>query len=434
MEWTKNKYFTLIVNVCRIVLSLVLVVSGLVKAFDPVGSMYKLGEYAALFAPGIFSDDILVVVGIFQAVFEFLLGVFLLMGVYRKMVAYLAPAAMLFFTLLTTVIYFKGGIEDCGCFGEVLELSNGETLAKNLFLLLLSVVVMLGRKRFVWYITSKSRWMVTLYSLFYIAAVEILSLTHLPVVDFGQYPVGANLRVMTLGTPDEYRVVYTYECNGDTCELPEGELPDSSWVSVGGRSELVKEGTPPSIAGFSVVDWENDIDFVDTLLADTGYVCVVAISRVERAEVSRVDKINDLYDYCLEKGVSFYATTASEDEAVELWHKRTGAEYPLYWTEEQVIRNMIRSNPGVLLIKNGVIVGKWSVSDLPAVERLSESPTGMPDGLTSLVGRLQGRRLWFSMLIVPLLFIALLDVAAYRKLMRSAGTAVHTEKSKNFDK
>lgn len=435
MEWTRNKTFTVVVNVCRLVLSLVLVVSGLVKAFDPVGSMYKLNEYASLFAPGFFSEDMLMVLGIVQAEFEFLLGIFLFMGVYRKMVAYLAPAAMLFFTALTAVIYFNGGIEDCGCFGEVLVLSNGETLAKNVFLLLLSLVVMFGRKRFVCHISSGSRWMVTLFSLFYIGSVVLLSLSHLPVVDFGQYSVGTDLRGMTRGTPDEYRVIYAYEHEGDTCELPEGECPDSAWTSVGARSELVKEGVPPLIEGFSVVDWENDNDVTDVLLADTGYVCLVAIECVEEAEISRVDKINDMYDYCLDRDVSFYVTTASDDEEVEMWCKRTGAEYTIYWSDEQVLRNMIRSNPGVLLLKNGVIVGKWNVSDLPAVEQLAQSPTGMPDGLPSLVERMQGWRFWSVLLVLPLLFISLFDATAYRKAIRSVPSAEGEEcKNENLDK
>ncbi|MBO5787612.1 MAG: DoxX family membrane protein [Bacteroidaceae bacterium] len=431
MAWTRNKYFTLIVNVCRLVLSLVLVVSGLVKAFDPIGSMYKLKEYANLFVPEVLGDDTLLMLGIAQAVFEFLLGIFLFMGVYRKMVAYLAPVAMLFFTIVTAVIYFNGGIEDCGCFGEVVVLSNGETLAKNLFLLVMSLLVMLGRKRFVFHISAGSRWMVTLFSLFYIGTVIILSLSHLPVVDSGRYSVGTDLYSMTQGTPDEYRVVYVYEHEGDTCEMPEGEIPDSTWVNIGMRSELVKEGVPPLIEGFSVVDWENDNDVTEALLSDTGYVCLVAIERVESAEVSRVDKINDMYDYCVDKGVPFYVVTASGDEEVELWRKRTGAEYSMYWSDEQVIREMIRCNPGLLLLKNGVIVGKWNVSDLPVVERLAASPTGMPDGLASLVGRMQGWRFWLLVLVVPLLFISLFDAVTFRK---SVSATDNTDENESLDK
>lgn len=414
MEWTKSRFFTVYTNICRLVLSLVLVVSGFVKAVDPIGAMYKMSEYMTAFSMDLFSDGWLLVFGISQAVVEFLLGVFLLMGVYRWVVSYLTPLAMLFFTVLTAIIYLSGNIEDCGCFGEAIALSNGETLLKNIFLLFLSLPLLWGRRRFVRCISSRTRWMVVIFAIFYIAVVEIMSYSHLPVVDFGQYKVGNDLRVLTQGIPGEYQVVSVYGRDGETCELPEGESPDSTWTFVESRSVMVKAGLEPAVPDFSIMDWEYDNDVSGELLADTGYVCLVAIERVEDASVSRVDKINDMYDYCQEIGVPFCAATASDDEEIELWSKRTGAEYPLYWADELVLRNMVRSNPGVLLLKDGVIVGKWNVSDLPPVEEMSTSPTGMPDSLPTLVQRMQGWRFWLLLLAVPMLLFALVDVVACR--------------------
>ena len=424
MDWLKNKYFTIVANACRFVLASVLVVSGFVKAVDPLGSMYKLQEYATAFSFGLISDEWLFIFGIVQAALEFLLGVFLLMGVYRKAVAFITPAVMLFFTVLTTVIYFGDNVSDCGCFGEAVTLSNGATLAKNIFLLLLSVIVMLGHRNFVRNVSSRSRWMVVLFAFFYIVLTVLLSASHLPVVDFGNYQVGFNLRAMTQGTPDEYRVIYRYERGEELCELPEGESPDSSWVCVGSRSQIIKEGTPPLLADFSIVDWEYDADMSEELLADTGYVCIVAVSDMDKASVSRVDKINDMYDYCLDNGVPFFVTTASDDAAVAHWCKRTGAEYPVYWTDELVLRNMVRANPGVLLLKDGVIVGKWNVADLPAVDDFAQSPTRMPDRLSTPVEEMRGWRFWMILLAVPLLLIALLDVFVSRNASKEKATSL----------
>ena len=88
---------------------------------------------------------------------------------------------------------------------------------------------------------------------------------------------------------------------------------------------LVKEPVLPVISDFAILDWEADMDVVPELLADSGYVCVVVIEDVGRASVSSVDKINELYDYCLDTDVPLIAATASEDDAIELWRKRTGA-------------------------------------------------------------------------------------------------------------
>ena len=414
MGWTRSKYFIAYTNICRLVLSLVLVMSGFVKAVDPIGAMYKMGEYMTAFSIDLFSDSWLLVFGISQAVVEFLLGLFLLMGVYRRVVSYLTPIVMLFFTVLTAIIYFSGNIEDCGCFGEAIALSNGETLAKNIFLLFLSLPLLSGRKRFVCHISFRTRWMVVIFAIFYIATVGIMSYSHLPVVDFSRYRVGTDLRALTQGEPGEYRVISVYEREGETCELPEGEEPDTTWTFVGNRSEIIKESIEPVIADFSIMDWEYDCDVAEELLADTGYVCLVAMERVENASVSRVDKINDMYDYCQEIGVPFYVATASEDEDIALWCKRTGAEYPLYWGDELMLRGMVRSNPGVLLFKDGVIVGKWNISDLPPVEEMAESPTGMPDGLPTLLQWMQGWRFWLLALALPLLLFVLIDVMACR--------------------
>lgn len=427
MVLRKRRGYTVATNVCRWVLALVLIVSGFVKAVDPVGSMYKLQEYVDAFSLGVFSDEFLMLAAMLQAALEFLLGISLLMGIYRRFVTWFTPLVMLFFTVLTFVIYRGDAVADCGCFGDAVTLSNGETFAKNVLLLLLSLVVFLGRRRLVYYISSKSRWMVTLFAIFYIAFAGIVSLSHLPVVDFSPYAVGEDLRALTEGTPGEYSVVDVYGRDSVLLEVADGELPDSSWTYIESRPVLVKEAVPPVIGDFAILDWEADLDVVPELLADSGYVCVVVIEDVERASVSSVDKINELYDYCLDTDVPLIAATASEDDAIELWRKRTGAEYPVLWTEEAVARKMIRANPGLVLIKDGVIAGKWNVADLPAVEVYSASATGMPDGVDTLLGYVQGWRFWILLLVLPFLFIVVVDVLACRNDGKEGDGAMQPE-------
>lgn len=414
MESSERKMYTVATNVCRWVLGLVLMVSGFVKAIDPVGSMYTLQEYADAFSAGAFSDGFMTFAAMSQSALEFLFGVCLFMGIYRRFSACLAPLVMLFFTVLTFLIYWEDKITDCGCFGEALTLSNGETLLKNVFLLFLSVVVFLGRRRFVYCISSHSRWMVTIFAIFYISLAGAMSFMHLPVLDFSLYAVGNDLRHMTEVPPGEYRIVDVYELDGELREWPEGEQPDSLWNFVESRSELVSEPALPLINDFAILDWEEDYDVVPGILSDSGYVCIIAIENVEKASVSRVDKINELYDYCLENGIPFYATTASDGEALELWRKRTGAEYPIYWTDEVVLRRIIRANPGLMLLKDGLIAGKWNVADLPAVELYAASVTGMPDGVSTYVEKMRGWGFWIPLLVLPLLFIAVVDILANR--------------------
>ena len=162
----KSIFYTMLTNVSRILLALVLVLSGFVKAVDPKGTMYKLQEYADAFSIDAFSNDWLLFFAIILAAAEFLFGLFMLMGVYRRFVAFMAFLVFILFTPFTLYVAITDVVPDCGCFGDAIGMSNMASFIKNLFLLLLAVIVFLGRKRFVVNISAKNRWMVVLFSFF----------------------------------------------------------------------------------------------------------------------------------------------------------------------------------------------------------------------------------------------------------------------------
>ena len=387
---SRNRWRIILVNVCRWLLALVMMLSGLLKAVDPVGAVYKLQEYAAAFSLSAISDDWLLAVAIAQAAVEFLLGLYLFVGIYRRVVPFVALLAMLLFTPLSLYLWISGAVSDCGCFGESVALSNGATLLKNILLLFFAVVVFMGRSLFILKQSSKVRWAVVLFSLCYIFGLQSFCLSHLPLIDFGSYAVGNNLRSMVAAVPEQ------------------GEA--------GGKTERVE---------FSIIDWESDTELADELLADTGYVCIVPVESVEAASVTHIDKINDLYDYCTANDIRFCAVSSSGEEEVFLWAKRTGAEYPMYWADEAMLRSMLRSNPGLVLLKDGVIVGKWAAADIPSVEELEKSPTLMPDAVAPSYGELRHLPFWLLLLGCVLFLFMFLDalIAGVRYVIKrkSAG-------------
>ncbi len=412
LQTKRNIVFTVLANICRVVLALVMVLSGFVKAVDPKGTMYKLQEYADAFSLDFLTGDWLLFIAIVLAAVEFLVGVFLLMGVYRKFVATVVLLIFVFFTPFTLYVAVADPVADCGCFGDAFEMSNEASFLKNLFLFALAVVTFLGRRRFMPNISSKNRWMVVLFSIFYISLVEGVSLSEIPVVDFRHYAVGNNLRELVQGEPGVYRLIHVYRKNGESHEFSQDSLPDDTWEHVGTRSELVAEGRKPVVGDFSILEWESDNDVADDILSDTGHVFVLVAEFVNEASVGRVDKINDLYDYCLENGLPFYAATASGEEEIELWRKRTGAEYPIYWADNMLLRTMVRANPGVLLLKNGVIEGKWNVANMPEVHEIMKF--GADEDKRNKT-EMKGLRFWALFLAVPLAFIVLLDLITGRK-------------------
>ncbi len=409
----KSIFYTVLTNICRVLLALVLVLSGFVKAVDPKGTMYKLQEYTDAFSIDVFSNDWLLFFAIILAAGEFLLGLFMLMGAYRRFVAYMVFLVFVLFTPFTLYVAVTDAIPDCGCFGDAIAMSATTSFLKNLVLLLLSLIVFLGRRRYVVNISAKNRWMVVLFSVFYIALVETMSLSYVPVLDFRNYAVGNNLRELVQGESDTYKIMRIFEKDSVQRAFEMDSLPDETWSFVEDRSVLVAEGHKPVIGDFAILDWESDYDVAPDVLADTGYVCILVSEFLEDASVGRVDKINDLYDYSLEHNVTFFAATSSDEADIELWRKRTGAEYPIYWADNVMLRGMTRANPGVLLLNNGVVVGKWNVAGMPEAEQMM-SPESFRKEKDEVFG-MDGRQFWVLLLVLPLIVIVLIDLATGRK-------------------
>jgi len=179
---------------------------------------------------------------------------------------------------------------------------------------------------------------------------------------------------------------------------------------------------PPKIENFYFSGMERGDDISDKLLADTNYICLLVIPDVTVADESRADKMNDVYDYCVENKIEFYALTSSLDEDVETWRKHTGAEYPFYSADNLLLKTMIRSNPGLLVVKGGKVVAKWNVRDVPelyAVDDEDDSLVGYGDFYPWLK-KMQGNNNinslfhWMFMFFTPLLLIFFLDLILRR--------------------
>ena len=419
----KNRTLLLLTNLCRLLLAAVFIVSGFVKAVDPKGLLYKLQEYAAVFAPELSIDDTwLLLLALIISAGEFVLGVMLLMGTCRRFSAIAVLAIMLLFTPWTLVLALWNPVQDCGCFGDAFRLSNWATFIKNAVLLFMAAFLWVKRSRIVRFISTRGSWLVTLFALLYIGSVQYNGLMHLPVMDFRPFAIGDDLNEGVRDVPAEFKLIFRYEKDGEILELESEGAPDSTWNYLGTRSDMISEGIPPKIDNFFITSMERGDDIGEQLLADTNYVCLLVIADVMSADESRADKMNDVYDYCEENNIKFYALTSSLDEEVELWRKYTGAEYPFYSADNLLLKTMIRSNPGLLVIKSGKVVAKWNVKDIPelyADEAVDDSIVGYGDFYPLLKKVSGGSNIkslfhWTFMLFTPLLLIFLVDVALRR--------------------
>ena len=411
-----------ITTVCRFVLAIVFIFSGFVKAIDPLGTQYKIQDYFDAFGwAGIFPDNIPFLASVLLGMLEFCLGIYLFFGIRRIIAPRAVVAVMAVMTPLTFWLALDNPVSDCGCFGDAVVLTNWETFGKNVVLLVMSLVVLKWRKRIFPLATTRFDWLIALYGFLYILCVTIYCYRHLPVFDFRPYYVGADIRqgmeIPEGVEPTELETRFVLQKDGVEKEFTLDNYPDSTWTFVDSRMVVKKQGYEPPIHDFSMIRYEDGEDITEQVLADEGYTFLLVAHQLGLTNESRIDLINELYDYCLEYGYAFYCLTSSSDEDIFKWQEDTGAEYPFCLMDNTTLRTMVRSNPGLILLKKGEVVRKWSVVDIPNEYELPGPLEQLPVGeigRETLAYRLLGVFVWFAF---PLFLMCMVDLAweRYRK-------------------
>ena len=364
------------VNVCRFVLAATFIFSGYVKAIDPLGTLYKLKDYAAAMSlNGLLPDWVLVGVAIALGALEFALGVFMLFAVRRHVVSRITLAFMTAMTVLTLWIFVADPVKDCGCFGDALKLTNGETLLKNIVLIACAALVAWRPTDMARFISRSNQWIVRYYTVAYIVITSVYCLYTLPIFDFRPYHVGMNIK-QGMEIPDgaeqpEFESTFLLKKNGETREFTLDNYPDSTWEYVDTRTVQTKKGYEPPIHDFALTTCDTGEDITEQVLTKKGYTFLLVSPRLAVADDSNFGDIDQIYEYAEENGADFYCVTASANDEIERWRDLTGAEYQFCNADETTLKTMIRSNPGLMLLKDGTIIGKWSHNALPQTDDLT---------------------------------------------------------------
>lgn len=365
-----------VVNVCRFVLAATFIFSGYVKAIDPLGTLYKLKDYAAAMSlNGLLPDWVLVGVAIALGALEFALGVFMLFAVRRHVVSHITLAFMTAMTVLTLWIFVADPVKDCGCFGDALKLTNGETLLKNIVLIACAALVAWRPADMARFISRSNQWIVRYYTVAYIVITSVYCLYTLPIFDFRPYHVGMNIK-QGMEIPEgaeqpEFESTFLLRKNGETREFTLDNYPDSTWEYVDTRTVQTKKGYEPPIHDFALTTCDTGEDITEQVLTKKGYTFLLVSPRLAVADDSNFGDIDQIYEYAEENGADFYCVTASANNEIERWRDLTGAEYHFCNADETTLKTMIRSNPGLMLLKDGTIIGKWSHNTLPQTDDLT---------------------------------------------------------------
>lgn len=361
-----DKPMKVLVNFCRILLGLTFMFSGIVKAVDPMGTQIKLTDYLYAFGMGdAILGSTLLILACILAGFEILIGSYLTVGAFRRGSSLLALLMMVFFTPFTLYLAIKNPVQDCGCFGDAVVLTNWQTFYKNLFLLALALLVFIKQKLVVPFIVERRQWWVTVIIVAVSVRFMVSNIINLPALDFRPYKVGTDLR-----------------------------------EAIANRDM--------TFADFSVMNDDFD-DVTMDILQDSSYTFLLISSHLEDASESDLDLIDDVFDYCAIWGYNIVGLTASGTETIRQWTENAGADMRFMFCDEIPLQTIVRSNPGLVLLKNGVIINKWSHTNIPSDEELYGPLDELSVGRMPEPDPMETPWAVALMFVLPLLLLVLID-------------------------
>lgn len=377
-----DRLVNIVLTAARILFGITFVFSGFVKAVDPIGFAYKIEDYLIAFQLIPFIP-LALTFAVALILVELLLGVFILLGLYRKLSTAMGVLFMAVMTPMTLYIALKNPVEDCGCFGDALVISNWDTFYKNIVLVLLAVLLLVYHKRIKPLFTNKSKGLVVGFVFLFSLLFCLYNIFYLPIMDFRPYKVGVNIAEQMendVSNGDVYENIYIYEKDGVEEEFTEDNFPweDSTWTFVDYQSKLIKEGEKPLIDEFYITAYAKDGagafvkggDITDDILTNKVVLFVVSLS-LDDAREKGMKQIIALADYAADNDIELLVATSSEAAAIEQWHREWGNPKVGYGLmDELTLKTIVRSNPGLLLLSEGTIVGKWSSRRLPNQRQL----------------------------------------------------------------
>jgi len=368
--------------ICRVFVGLLFIFSGLIKANDPLGFSYKLVEYFEVFHIT-FLNFLTLGLAIFLCAMEIILGFALLIGVRGKQVAWGLLLLIIFFAFLTFYSAYFKVVQTCGCFGDAIVLTPWQSFSKDLVLLLLIIVLFKNRSKINPLFSSKTSDRLLIVSVVLGLGVGIYTYNFLPVLDFLAYKVGANIpdemKTPPGALPDEYEQTYHLKnkSTGETKVMTDKEYlksniwKDNNWVIVGNpESKLVKKGFTPLIQDLSIQNAQRD-DYTKELLSSPYYILFIVADDLTKANVEAMNSINaTCVNLTQNYNIRTVLLTSSPVDVAQAYAKEHHLISELFYVDGVPLKSMVRSNPGVMLIKNGTIINKWHYHTVPDYDGL----------------------------------------------------------------
>jgi len=373
-------------NFSRIFVGILFIFSGLIKANDPLGFGYKLEEYFDVFHIP-FLSPFATGIAIFLCVLEIVSGALLLFGFWSKKVTAGLLGIIIFFTFLTFVSAAFKVVTSCGCFGDAIPLTPWQSFSKDLVLLVLIIYLFINRNKILPLTVNTGKQKIGLIAVVALSVIfSIYTYTYLPVLDFLPYKVGASLpeamKIPAGAEPDLYLIMYKLKnkATGETKEMSDKDYlkteiwKDNNWEIVGQPvQKLIKKGYEAKIKDLIISD-ASGTDYTKELIENPYYNILIVAYNLKHTDKDAIGKLNamtlDLTEQFNIRTVLLTSNSAQDAAAFSKDHKLFAE---VFYADAVPLKSMVRANPGILLLKNGVVINKWSYESLPSLEKLKAS-------------------------------------------------------------
>ncbi|MEO9872571.1 BT_3928 family protein [Ekhidna sp.] len=351
----------------RYIVGALFIFSGIIKVNDPVGTAIKLEEYFQVFASDIapffeWFVPAALFLSVVLSVLEVVLGVALIIGYRMRLTAWVLLAMIVFFTFLTFYSAYFNKVTDCGCFGDAIKLTPWQSFYKDIILLVLIAVIFWKRGDYKLLLSTKMSEIKVAGTTIVMIVLAIYAIQHLPFIDFRAYKIGNHLPTL-MQNSEPLKYIYIMKKDGEKFEF-EVYPSEEGYEYVDAR--LVNPDAAAKITDLNV--WQGDDDYTDQLLS--GIKLVIIIHQIEKTSLDEIDRLRNLtYN---NPRFDPWILTSSGYEKFEAFRHANQLAAPYFFADATVLKTMVRSNPGVLLLKDGVVLAKWHYNDTPLADDVIE--------------------------------------------------------------
>lgn len=367
----KKNVEPILVKVIRIITGLTFIFSAVVKGIDPIGTDYRIVDYLDAYG-WYFLTDLSFPLAVLLISVEFLLGVAFLLKLRIRLASIGILLIMVFFTVVTYFDARYSLVPDCGCFGDAIKISNWQTFYKNIVLLIFALIVFVKRNKIA---LRMRKWMQLTILILLLAGFDWFlfhNYNHLPVVDFRDWKIGNDMKSSGQETVKNY-LIYKNINTGEIKEYISPNYPwnDSVWMS---EWEFVNQRIDNSqliLKHGIIVEDEAGNNITADIIENPGFQLILTSDNLEEVEGQGMIDASNLFNALNESSIDFAMLTNSMQD-VDSRREVYAIDYDVYFADDIELKAMIRSNPGLVLLNNGVVVAKWHHNDFPEVDEIKE--------------------------------------------------------------